>query len=162
MSGSWICSCPSWKQLQQSSCSPHSSVCWSLETLSSPQGSRSGRAGQVAQSAFCRGTLCSVPCGCLQLTCPDHPPWLCGEGATPFTDGKVEVQGVTVCTVSWGSCWFKCKFPPRECGMGKQGPSLCIFKKPLWDIVIIRRGGETPAQSGLELWPCCLLSQPNH
>lgn len=123
------CSCPSWKQRGQSSCNPHGSACCPFGPLSRPKGSGSERAGQAARTAFLSGTLCSGALGCFQLTYPDLPPWLCGEGVTPFTDGKVGAQGVPVCTVSWGQFASASADSHRETVVwGSRAPAFLFFR----------------------------------
>lgn len=158
-----VCSCPSWKQREQSSCSPHGSVGCPFEPLSRPKGSGSERAGQAAQSTFLSGTLCSGPLGSFQLTYPDRPPWLCGEGVTPSTDGKVEAGESQSAESAGGSLLLQMQIPTGRLWCGEAGPWPFFFlDTSLGHSNSQERRGNPSKLSGLELWPCCMLSQPNH
>ena len=141
---------------------PHGSVCCPFQPLSRPKGSGTERAGQAAQSAFLSGTLCPGPLGSFQLPYPDLPPWLCGEGVTPFTDGKVEARESQSAQSAAGSLLLQVQIPTGRSWCGEAGPRPFFFlDASLGHFNSQERKGNPSKHSGLELWPCCVLSQPN-
>lgn len=157
------CSCPSWKQRGQSAAAPTAARAALSGPFLAPRApevkglvrrpgppSSAGPCAQELSAVFSSHTLIS-------------PRGSVGKESPRSQTGRLGPRESQSAQSAGGSLLLQVQIPTGRLWCGEAGPRPFFFlDTSLGHGNSQERRGSPSKRSGLELWPCCLLSQPNH